>query len=192
MSMFSRKSRHWKKVSLDGTPGHTQFTAYFSQSHSIPVFLYRTGRGGGRKLCGGGKSIKEKGSGLSHILEKERIFWIEYSGSVKFGIDMSKVDMQVSGTQITITIPRARLLIENYIEQLGVLSGIEYQINWIYEDNIPEGDTLPDSSGWPVSFGCMDTTRKCPELSCPGHFISAVIPWSHQYPSGDLHLIHSM
>lgn len=145
------------------------------------------------------KSVKEKGSGLLHIGEKERVFWIEYSGSVKFGIDMSKVEMEVSGTQITITIPRARLLsmsdysftednyissddginknpitaenqtdavakaneqirqsfaenetlliraqerakilIENYIEQLGSLSGIEYQISWIYEDNIPE------------------------------------------------------
>ena len=145
------------------------------------------------------KSTKEPGSGLLHIGEKERIFWIEYSGNVTFGIDISKVTMEIDGEQINITIPGARLLgmseynftedsyissddginknpitaenqteaiaaaneqirqlfandetmlmraqnrakrlIENYIDKLGALSGIEYQINWQYEDNISE------------------------------------------------------
>lgn len=151
------------------------------------------------------KSEKEKGSGLLHIGEKERTFWIEYSGSAKFGIDLSKVTMDINGEQITITIPRAKLLglsdysftedsyissddginknpitaenqteaitaaneqieqlfandetmliraqdrakvlIENYINHLGELAGIEYQINWIYEDNISE-DSAPSA-----------------------------------------------
>lgn len=37
---------------------------------------------------------------------------------------------------------RAKVLIENYINHLGELSGIEYQINWIYEDNISEDYSL--------------------------------------------------
>lgn len=143
------------------------------------------------------KSIKEKGTGISHIGEKERVFWIEYSGTAKFGIDASKVKMEVTDTQIEITIPQAKLLglsdysftedsyissddginknpisaenqteavaaaeadikqlfanddtmliraqdnakklIENYIKQLGEISGVNYQITWYYEENI--------------------------------------------------------
>ena len=51
-----------------------------------------------------------KGEGLSHIGEKDRIFWIEYSGVAKFGINIAKVDMKMDGTELTITIPRAELL----------------------------------------------------------------------------------
>lgn len=143
------------------------------------------------------KSTKEKGKGLSHIGEKERIFWIEYSGAAKFGIDVSQIKMETNGEQILITIPKAKLLglsdysftedsyissadginknpisaknqteaiaaaesdiekmftnndamlmraqdnakelIENYIKQLGNISGIDYQIVWYYEENI--------------------------------------------------------
>ena len=56
------------------------------------------------------KSVKEKGKGLSHIGEKERIFWIEYSGVARFGINVSKVTMEAEGTEILITIPKAELL----------------------------------------------------------------------------------
>lgn len=145
------------------------------------------------------KSTKEKESGLLHIGEKDRTFWIEYSGSAKFGIDMSKVNMTVKGDQITITLPeakllglsdyvftpdnyiasddginknpitaenqteaiananaqieelfsnnetlliraqdRAKMLIENYINQLGSLSGIQYHITWEYENSAPD------------------------------------------------------
>ncbi len=56
------------------------------------------------------KSVKESGSGLLHIGEKDRDFWIEYSGCAKFGIDVSKVTMVLNGNQLTITLPPARLL----------------------------------------------------------------------------------
>ena len=56
------------------------------------------------------KSVKEKGSGLLHIGEMERVFWIEYSGVAKLGIDMSKVTMDIDGEKIIITIPKAKLL----------------------------------------------------------------------------------
>lgn len=139
-------------------------------------------------------STKEKGSGLLHIGEKERSFWIEYSGVAKLGINMSKVTMEKEGSNIIITIPKAELLglsdysftkdsyissedginknpitaenqieaiaaaqedirrtfsnddsmlmraqdrakklIENYINQLGQISKINYQIEWVYE-----------------------------------------------------------
>lgn len=36
--------------------------------------------------------------------------WIEYSGFVKLGVDISKLDMKREGNQITITIPKATVL----------------------------------------------------------------------------------
>ncbi len=141
------------------------------------------------------KSVKEKGNGLLHIGEVERIFWIEYSGVAKLGIDMSKVKMEMDGERIEITIPKATLLglsdysftedsyissddglnknpitaenqteavaaanehirqlfekddtmllraqerakklIENYINQLSEISGVEYEVDWVYEE----------------------------------------------------------
>ena len=38
---------------------------------------------------------QEKGTGITHILEKDRKMFIEYTGTIKLGIDMSKVDVKV-------------------------------------------------------------------------------------------------
>lgn len=56
------------------------------------------------------KSTKEKGKGILNLGEKERTFWIEYSGTAKLGIDVSEVEMEIKGKQIEITIPKAKLL----------------------------------------------------------------------------------
>lgn len=40
-------------------------------------------------------------------------------------------------TLLTRAQERSKRLIENYVRQLGALSGIEYQINRVYEDNVP-------------------------------------------------------
>ena len=36
--------------------------------------------------------------------------WIEYSGIVKLGVDIASLDMQVDGNQVTITMPKAKVL----------------------------------------------------------------------------------
>lgn len=41
---------------------------------------------------------------------RDRKFWIEYTGIANLGIDMSKVDMTMDGTNIKITIPNAKIL----------------------------------------------------------------------------------
>ncbi len=56
------------------------------------------------------KSTKEKGSGISHLGEKNRVFWIEYTGTAKIGIEMSELQMKVDGTDITIQMPKAKLI----------------------------------------------------------------------------------
>lgn len=62
-------------------------------------------------------------------------FWIEYSGIVKVGIDMSKVKMSIKENAVTITIPKAEVLsckvdetsldADKYIAQTGWLTEIE-------------------------------------------------------------------
>lgn len=56
------------------------------------------------------KSTKAAGTGITHLGEKDREFWIEYSGIVKLGIDMSQVQMEIDGENVTITIPEAKVL----------------------------------------------------------------------------------
>ena len=56
------------------------------------------------------KSVKEKGSGIAHWGEKDRIFWIEYTGIAKVGINMAEVAMEVNGENVTVVLPQATLI----------------------------------------------------------------------------------
>jgi hypothetical protein len=81
------------------------------------------------------KSTKTKGSGLSHLGEKERTFWIEYTGVAQIGIDMSEVKMTVDGTNITITIPNAKLI--NYkVESISKDNYIYSADSWFNKNPI--------------------------------------------------------
>lgn len=42
--------------------------------------------------------------------KKDRKFWIEYAGIVTVGIDASKVKIEIDGSNVTITIPSAKIL----------------------------------------------------------------------------------
>lgn len=42
--------------------------------------------------------------------QKDKQFWIEYSGIVTLGVDISSVDIQINDTQITIHLPEAEVL----------------------------------------------------------------------------------
>ena len=53
---------------------------------------------------------KEAGSGIAHWFEKDRKLWIEYTGIVKIGIDMSRVKIETNGDQITVFIPKAEII----------------------------------------------------------------------------------
>ena len=41
--------------------------------------------------------------------QKDKHFWIEYSGVVTLGIDVSQVEVEVTDTQVTITMPPAEV-----------------------------------------------------------------------------------
>lgn len=42
--------------------------------------------------------------------KKDKNFWVEYSGVVSIGLDISQVDITVNGESITITLPEAQVL----------------------------------------------------------------------------------
>lgn len=44
------------------------------------------------------------------LWKKDKHFWIEYSGTVKLGIDASRVAMKQDGDKVTITLPPAKVL----------------------------------------------------------------------------------
>ena len=56
------------------------------------------------------KSEKKAEKGLTHLGEKDRKFWIEYTGIANLGIDVAEVQMNVDGTEIEVTLPEAKLL----------------------------------------------------------------------------------
>jgi hypothetical protein len=86
------------------------------------------------------KATKEKGSGLTHIGEKDRKFWFEYSGTVTIGVDMSKGSMEVNGTEITIHIPEAEIL--NIAPDNGSISDtIKDTDSWWNKNKISADDT---------------------------------------------------
>lgn len=56
------------------------------------------------------KITKEKGSGLSHVLEKEREIWIEYEAIVKIGIDMKELSIKITDNKVEVSMPKAAIM----------------------------------------------------------------------------------
>ena len=55
------------------------------------------------------KFTEEDAQGIL-LWKKDKRFWIEYSGVVKLGIDVSLVNVEIKDTQVTITLPEAKVL----------------------------------------------------------------------------------
>ena len=53
---------------------------------------------------------KNADKGILGLGKKDKKFWVEYSGEVTIGLDATLVALQVSGDQVTITIPPAKVL----------------------------------------------------------------------------------
>lgn len=56
------------------------------------------------------RSVKKAPPGFTHIGEKDRIFWVEYTGIARIGIDLSAVSIELDGDTVTVTLPAARTL----------------------------------------------------------------------------------
>ena len=60
---------------------------------------------------------KEKGSGITHLFEKDRKMFIEYTATIKLGIDMSKVKVDVKENEINVFIPKATIIGEANVDR---------------------------------------------------------------------------
>ena len=59
-----------------------------------------------------GTAVIPAQKGLTHVGEKDRKYWVEYTGSAKIGIDASKISAKIDGENITIVMPKAEILNE--------------------------------------------------------------------------------
>lgn len=60
---------------------------------------------------------KKKGTGISHVLEKDRKMFIEYTGTIKLGIDLTKVKIEVKNNEINVFIPKAKVIGEPNVDK---------------------------------------------------------------------------
>lgn len=60
---------------------------------------------------------KEADSGITHIFEKDRKLFMEYSGTIKLGIDFSKVKITVTNNVINVFIPEAKIIGEPNVDR---------------------------------------------------------------------------
>lgn len=151
------------------------------------------------------KTTVKKGTGLDALFEKDRKYWIEYTGVAKIGIDTEKLEVKVKDDKVRVYIPsptilmmdmdddkitsdnvissadsilnsnpitpeiqssaldkgqenmkktilqnktllesaqkRSKVLIENYINNISDITGVEYKITWDLEEIKIEKDT---------------------------------------------------
>ena len=59
---------------------------------------------------------KDKGTGIVHFLERDRKLFAEYTAIVKYGIDLSKVDIKANGNEINVSIPKATIIGEPNVD----------------------------------------------------------------------------
>lgn len=60
---------------------------------------------------------KKAGSGIAHLLEKDRKLFAEYTGTIKYGINLSRVKIDVKGNQINVFIPKATIIGEPNVDK---------------------------------------------------------------------------
>lgn len=86
------------------------------------------------------KSTKEAGMGVLHWGEKERIFWIEYTGIAEIGFQTKDIKMKQEGTLVTIILPKPYVSCKvdsaSWTKDSYVISGDQ----WIQKNPITAND----------------------------------------------------
>ena len=86
------------------------------------------------------KSIKEAGQGVLHWGEKERTFWMEYTGIAEIGFQTKDIKMKQEGTNITIRLPKpyvsCRVDSDSWTKDSYVIS----EDRWIQKNPITAND----------------------------------------------------
>lgn len=89
---------------------------------------------------------KKAGTGIAHVLEKDRKLFAEYTGTIKYGIDLSKVEVKRAGNTINVFIPKAKVIGEPNVdkEDFKSESFIESSDRFINSNPIT-GDDISDA-----------------------------------------------
>lgn len=88
------------------------------------------------------KSVKEAGTGLSHFGEKERIFWIEYTGIAEISFKIEDLKMRQDGTNITITLPEPQVTCKIDSDSWTQDSYVISDDQWIQKNPITANDQV--------------------------------------------------
>lgn len=88
------------------------------------------------------KSVKEAGTGLSHFGEKERIFWIEYTGIAEISFKIEDLKMSQEGTDITITLPEPQVTCKVDSDSWTQDSYVISDDQWIQKNPITANDQV--------------------------------------------------
>ena len=56
------------------------------------------------------KAEKKAGEGWQHILEKDREYWVEYTGVVKMGVNADDIEVKVRNDKVFIDLPEVEVL----------------------------------------------------------------------------------
>ena len=82
-------------------------------------------------------------SGITHLLEKERKLFAEYTGTIRLGINLSKVKIEMNGNNINVFIPKAKIIGEPNVDQndFNAQNFIESKDSWINSNPITADDS---------------------------------------------------
>lgn len=99
------------------------------------------------------RSIKSAGTGVEHMGERDRKFWIEYDAYARVGIDVNQLQMSINEetNEITIILPKAMIVgavnadpnsynINSYIEEPDTSTIANWTVNSINKNPITSTD----------------------------------------------------
>ncbi len=80
------------------------------------------------------KATKSGGSGIAHLGEKDRVFWVEYSAVATLGVDVSKVSIEVYDNTLVVYLPDAQVLekvsvVPNSYDSNSIIKDLDGKIN---------------------------------------------------------------
>ncbi len=88
------------------------------------------------------KSVKEPGTGLRHFGEKERLFWIEYTGVAEISFQSDLIEMERHGREITITLPPPEVTCRVDPDSWNESSYVISKDQWIQKNPITAKDQI--------------------------------------------------
>ena len=86
------------------------------------------------------KGTKESGTGLVHLGEKERTFWMEYTGEVEISFRSELIRMEQDGANITITLPEPQITCTVNPDSWNTSSYVISKDNWFQQNPITADD----------------------------------------------------